>query len=123
MRGHTPILKMRLQRKRPSIVFMDDMNNPIANDWHDPGAGYGQKWEPDHATVQIEAKDSIDRLDLRFLSGCRVSITGTTEQRAKAMFEACKRAGAVTVAAAHIIFTNDYICKSGWTEIYQKEAA
>ena len=123
MRGHTPILKMRLQRKRPSIVFMGDMNNPIANDWHDPGAGYGQKWEPDHATVQIEAKDSIDRLDLRFLSGCRVSITGTTEQRAKAMFEACKRAGAVTVAAAHIIFTNDYICKSGWTEIYQKEAA
>lgn len=123
MRGHTQILKMRLQRKRPSIVFMDDLNNPIAKDWHDPGAGYGQKWEPDHATVQIEAKDCIERLDLRFLAGCCVSITGTTEQRAKAMFEACKRAGTATVAAAHIIFTNDYICKSGWTEIYRKEAA
>ena len=123
MRGHIPIFKMRLQRKRPSIIFMDDMNNPIAKDWQDPGAKYEQKWEPDHATVQIDPTDRIERLDLRFLAGCRVSITGSTEERAKSMFEACKLAGATTVAATHIIWTNDYICKSGWTDIYQKEAA
>lgn len=118
MRGHTPILKMRLQRKCPSIVFFGDFNEPAASDWHDPGAKYGEKWEPDHATVQVEANDCIERLDLRFLAGCRVSISGTTEQRTKAMFEACKRAGAKTVAASHIIFTNSHLCKSGWTEIY-----
>lgn len=123
MRGHIPILKMRLQRKRPSIVFFGDFEEPTSKDWHDPGAKYGETWKPDHATVQVEPTDRIGSLDLRFLAGCRVSITGTTEQRAKAMFEACKRAGAVTVAAAHIIFTNDYLCKSGWTEIYQKEVA
>ncbi len=123
MHGHTPILKLRLQRKRPSIVFIDDLNNPKAKSWEDPGAEYGQSWEPDHATVQIEPTDRIERLDLRFLAGCRVSITGRTEASAKAIYEAVKRAGASTVAASHIIFTNDYICKSGWTEIYQKEAA
>lgn len=123
MRGHIPIMKMRLQRIRPGIVFLGDLKDPSVEDWHEPGAKYGQEWTPDHATVFVEPTDRIEALDLRFLAGCRVSITGTTEARAKALYEAAKRYGASTVAAAHIIFTNDYICKSGWTEIYQKEAA
>jgi hypothetical protein len=121
MLGHIPIIKMRSKGKRPSIVFVNDYPTPEAKDWHNPGAAFGQVWEPDHATVQIDEGDNIAALDLRFLTGLTVSATGRTESRAKALFEACKRAGAKTVAAVHAIGLGTTRVESGWTEIYHAE--
>lgn len=121
MLGHLPIIKMRSKGKRPSIVFVNDYPTPEAKDWHNPGAAYGQVWEPDHATVQIDTGDHIEALDLRFLKGLTVSATGRTEARAKALFDACKRAGAKTVAAVHAIGLGTMRVESGWTEIYHAE--
>lgn len=128
MLGHLPILKMRSKGKRPSIVFINDYPTQEAKDWHNPGAKFGQVWEPDHATVQIDEGDNIASLDLRFLTGLTVSATGRTEARAKALFDACKRAGAKTVAAVHAIGLGTFQIKDGWFEIFhaqekRKEAA
>lgn len=121
MLGNLPIIKMRSKGKRPSIVFVNDYPTPEAKDWHNPGSAYGQVWEPDHATVQIDEGDNIAALDLRFLTGLTVSATGRTEARAKTLFEACKRAGAKTVAAVHAIGLGTTRVESGWTEIYHAE--
>lgn len=121
MRGHAPILRMRLAGQRPDIVFVCDFQTQSAEDWHNPGERYGEVWPPDHATVQIDPTDRIGSLDMRFLTGVRVSISGSTEERAKALFEACKKAGATTVAATHTYPVNPYRYESGWTEIWHKE--
>ena len=128
MIGHLPILKMRSKGKRPSIVFVNDYPTPEAKDWHNPGAPYDQVWEPDHATVQIDEGDRIESLDLRFLTGLTVSATCRTEARAKALFDACKRAGVKTVAVVHAIGIGTIQTKDGWCEIFhaqekQQEAA
>ena len=121
MLGHLPIIKMRSKGRCPSIVFVNDYPTPEAKDWHNPGAAYHEVWEPDHATVQIDDGDNIAALDLRFLTGMTVSVTGRTEARAKALFEACKRAGAKTVAAVHAIGLGTLQIESGWTEIHHTE--
>ena len=123
MRGHAPILRMRLAGKRTTIVFLSDFVTQVSKDWHNPGERYGEVWPADHATVEIEPTENIATLDLRFLAGVKVSISCTTEQRAKALAEACKRAGATTVAAVHCYPVNHSRFVSGWTEIWHKEVA
>lgn len=123
MRGHAPILRMRLAGKRPTIVFLSDFMTQVSKDWHNPGERYGEVWPADHATVEIEPTENIATLDLRFLAGLRVSISCNSEANAKAFAEACKRAGATTVAAVHCYPVNHSRFVSGWTEIWHKEAA
>lgn len=123
MIGHEPILKMRMSGVRPSIVFINDFADPVAKDWHNPGARYGQVWEPDYPTISIEPTDRIEALDLRFLVGMAASVSGSTESRAKALLNACKRAGAAKVVASHEVFVNPHRCEAGWMEVWQKEAA
>lgn len=118
MHGHAPILKMRIDGVRPSIVFLNDFRDPSADDWHNPGKGYGQSWAPDHATVQIDPKDRIEALDFRFLKGLRVAAMSLNENRARAILEACKRAGAQTIVASHSIQINECRFKAGWMEVY-----
>lgn len=114
MHGHTPILQMRIDGIRPQIVFVDDFKNPCAADWHNPGEGMA----PDHAKVQIDQKDRIESLDLRFLKGLTVAATSMTEQRARALLAACKRAGASIVVASHVIQINPHRFQTGWTEMH-----
>lgn len=90
MKGHVEIIEMRLQRKKPSIVFVNDFQ--CKTGWVDYG---------DHATVCTDG-DSINALDFRYLNGTRVSISAKSEERAKALFERIKQAGASTVAACHV---------------------
>ena len=123
MRGHAPILRMRLAGLKPTIVFMSDFLTPKSKDWHNPGEKYGEIWPADNATVEIEPTESIASLDLRFVSGITVSLSCGTEQRAKALAYACKLAGATTVAATHTYFVTPDGCESGWTEIWHKEVA
>ncbi len=121
MRGHTAIIKMRLAGVRPEVVYLDDFQSENAKDWHNPGARYGEVWEPDYATVQIDPKDRITSLDLRFLNGIRVLASGSTEERAKAIFEACKRVGVSMVIASYSFAVTPHRFETGWMELWNKE--
>lgn len=121
MTGHEPIIKMRVNGMVPTIVFLGDFQDPAAKDWNKPGEKYGQKWAPDHATVCIGPDEKVNTLDLRFLKGLRVSISATTEDRAKALFQRSINAGAKTVAAGHIIFEGPFErISTGWNDIYHE---
>lgn len=113
MRGHENIIRLRMSGKIPSIVFLNDY--PCDVDWFETGS---------HATVEIQPADAPELLDLRFVKGLTVSATGSTEKRAKAIFEACKQAGAKTVACCHAWVEKSpewgtMRAKSGWSEIWK----
>jgi hypothetical protein len=103
MRGHEPIIKMRMQGVAPSFVFINDF--PCDTSWFDDG---------DHATVSV-AGDYIETLNLHYLVGLRVSISSDDLNRTKALYEACKRIGVKQVAACH---TTGEHPPEGWTAIY-----
>ena len=109
MRGHENLIRMRVEGLRPKIVFVNDY--PCKTDWFD---------HKEHATVCTE-NDPLSSLDLRFLVGLRVSISATTESRAKALFERVKAAGAAVVAAVHVQHEKHHTAQSGWCEVFKKE--
>lgn len=90
MRGHEKIIAMRLRGKAPEVVFLNDW--PCETDWAEWG---------EFPTVCV-AGDSIPLLDLRFLIGLTVSISSDSEERAKALFEACKAVPVAVVVSLHI---------------------
>lgn len=108
MKGHTKIIEARIAGKKPPFVFINDY--PCKTDWFEHG---------DHSTVCTDG-DSTSSIDLRFLVGLRVSIGATTEQRATALFEKAKAAGALTVAACHIQKDKYPQHQSGWAEVWHK---
>ena len=109
MRGHEAIIKMRQAGKRPAFVFINDY--PCETDWDKHG---------DHATISIDG-DDIGLLDLRFLIGTKVSCMSLTEQRAKAIFEACKDAKADIVGSCHIDQSKPAWAQSGWAKVWHSE--
>ena len=104
MNGHLDIIKMRLDRMKPDYVFLNDF--PCKTDWLEFG---------DYATVSIGPTEAVEMLDLRFLSGLKVSVASPSESRAKALYLACKDAGAKTVAASHVKSLQDL---TGWADVY-----
>lgn len=106
MRGHEPIVQMRRAGKRPGVVFINDW--PCRTDWAKQG---------EHATVCTDG-DDIELLDLRYLLGLRVSVSSASEARAKALFEACKQAGAQTVLAVHVKEGLPGWQQDGWAEVW-----
>ena len=109
MRGHENIIRLREAGTRPAFVFINDW--PCSVEWFQTG---------DHATV-CTAGDSIGTLDLRFLVGLRVSVSSHTEARAKALFEACKRAGVQVVGAVHVRPDRKPWDQDGWVDVWVAE--
>ena len=103
MRGHTELIEMRLQGLKPELVFLVD--RPLSTKWREL---------TDSPEVSIY-DDRPERADLRFLVGLMVSTGSATENRAKEILEACKRAGALAVGVVHLpanradTKTNDYL--------------
>lgn len=91
MRGHDKLIDLRRKGLRPPLVFLNDYPT-------DPRLA---KEVFDGSTIEI-AGEPIESLDLRFLVGLRVSAGASTESRAKAILEACKRVGAAMVAVCHL---------------------
>jgi hypothetical protein len=87
MRGADKLIELRRSGRRPAVVFLNDYPTHAAF--------------LDGTTVDISG-DDLSGLDLRFLVGLTVSTGATTENRAKAILEACKRAGAAVVACCLI---------------------
>lgn len=109
MRGHTEIIKARLVGKAPIFVFVNDY--PCKTDWFE---------HREHATVCTHG-DMLSSIDFRFLRCLRVSISATTEARAKALFALAKEADAAAVASCHVQADRHASDQSGWFEVFQKE--
>lgn len=96
MRGHLPIVAMRRQHRRPGMVSFNvgPTTDWLADHWQET-AGL-----PPH--VLVEPTDAIDRLDLRFVVGLLVDVSGHVDHRDRVLriYEACVRAGASRVIGA-----------------------
>jgi hypothetical protein len=109
MRGHGKIIEARMAGQKPPFVFINDY--PCKTDWFECH---------DHATVSTHG-DAIHNLDFRFLINLKVSISASTEERAKALFERIKDAGAAVVAACHVQPHLHPEEQSGWAFVWRKE--
>lgn len=92
MKGHEVVIKMRMVDKiKPPAVFLNDYEGTT-------GFLDAESKEP-HVCV---AMDDIGGLDLRFLVGIDVRVTGSSEKRTRELFDACIAEGANSVAACQI---------------------
>lgn len=107
MRGHETLIQLRKAGRKPHWVFINDY--PCKTNWFETG---------EHATICVYG-DSLSSLDLRFLTGLAVSVSASTEKRAKALFNACKQANAKVVAACHVMEDKKYSQQTGWVEVYR----
>lgn len=112
MRGHEHLIQMRLNRKAPRIVFVNDY--PCKTDWFD---------NPGDAVTICTHGDDIKTLDIRFLVGLAVSISSPSESRAKALYARCRAIGVATVGACHVQSDKKPWEQTGWAEVYRREAA
>lgn len=98
MRGHEAIIAMRNAGKRPAIVYLDTMRDTSTlKAWQDwPNVS------PAIATVWIQPDDVPHRLDLRFLVGMVVVVTGADSMRVRAVEWAALEAKAERVIAAEV---------------------
>jgi hypothetical protein len=118
--GHIPLIELRKSGVRPEVVYLSDEVSQIVRDWHAPRTLTGKRMVPHAPHIAILPEDRLQTLDLRFLVGLDVRISSDDETRAKAMFEACKRAGASRVVGCQTQPDRHYTDQSGWIEIYEK---
>ncbi len=118
MIGHTPLIALRTAKRKPAAVYVSDEVTQLTRDWHAPVTLSGKPMEQHAPCIAIEDKDSIGSLDLRFLVGLVVFVSGNTESRAKAMFEACKSAGAAMVVGCHVDAHQRHTNPNSWIEIF-----
>ena len=109
MHGHDKIIAMRKRGIAPAIVFINDF--ACDTDW--------PKFH-EHATVQILPSETIEALDFRFTVGLTVSISGSTLERSKRIAEACRTAGADTVAIGCVAQDDQGYMHPGWAEIWRR---
>lgn len=95
MRGHEPLIAMRMARHHPTLVCIHVGHGRwwVADHWHEQG------FVPE---LHVEASDPIARLDLRCIVGLTVDVSGDEEHsdRIKRVFNACVKAGAGRVIGA-----------------------
>lgn len=103
MRGHDKLIELRIKGRKPRIVFVNDY--PCDIDWFENSGS---------AVTVCTAGDDIATLDLRFLVGLTVSVSSPEENRAKALFEACKGYAAVVAAGC---------CtgRNGWAAVWRRD--
>lgn len=96
MRGHEPLVAMRLKGLRPHMVAINvgAERDWLASNWHD--------WQGLMPHLWIEPGDSIATLDLRCVVNLLVDVSGDVShaKRVKRVFEACIKAGAERVIGA-----------------------
>lgn len=96
MKGHQQLIDMRLRGRLPLSLYIGvDEVWPrwFTSDWTTEtchGSGV-------HAHVLVEPEDLIDRLDLRFVVGMTVQVSGDEDARVKAVGMRCLEEGASRV--------------------------
>ena len=91
MRGHEDLIRLRESGVKPTgMVYVDDYK--VMDKW--------VKWLSEKTMVTICTHgDDVQSLDMRFLVGMAVNVSGDDIDRVKALSVACKRAGASVVFA------------------------
>lgn len=92
MRGHQPLIAMRLDGLRPDLVSIHTDPNPWS-DWRT-----WPEWS-DVPQIEVQPDDAVGRLDLRFVVGLVVMVAGSNCERVLALYDACLKAGAARVLA------------------------
>lgn len=96
MRGQDAIIAMRQRGKKPALVFLDLLRDhapmPAWRDWPEVS--------PAIPTVWVQDDDTPERLDLRFVIGLSVVISGRDAGRVESLKQAAIDAGAQRVIAA-----------------------
>lgn len=89
MRGHEPLIAMRLRGLKPASCWLTDVDAAgLCREW--------QNWAESRAKplVLVEPGENLQRLDLRFLVGLDVFVDMVEPDRMRAVVEACDAAGA-----------------------------
>lgn len=96
MRGHEPLVAMRMHGMTPATVEMQ-VDRPMP-------AWFWREWlterlpgQPIHARILVAEDDSPARIDLRCLIGLAVQVNGPNPDRVAAVAAACTEAGAERV--------------------------
>lgn len=91
MRGHDQLIQIRAKGLKPAgLVFVDDY--PVSDKW--------TNWLAEKTMVTVCTHgDEIASLDMRFLVGLAVQVSGSNLKRVKGLAGVCKRAGASVVFA------------------------
>ena len=108
MRGHLPLINMRINGQTPPAVYIEDHKSYNANDWHI----YGEI-----PCVNIES-DPLSAIDLRFAIGLIVNISSFSEERAKTLFRLAKEAKARVITSCVLLPNEPHWRQTGWSEIY-----
>lgn len=94
MRGHEPLLAMRLRGRRPRFARFEVDPKPCEwADWAD-----WPQWS-DVPIIEVEPRDVIRRLDLRCVVGMPTFAAGADAQRLRAVVQALLDAGSPRVIA------------------------
>lgn len=108
MKGHEPLISMRLNGQTPPAVYIEDHYSYTHKDWHLFG---------ELPCVNIE-NDPLSAIDLRFTIGLIVSISSFSEDRAKALFKMAKDAKARVVTSCVLLPNKRGWQQDGWSEIF-----
>lgn len=96
MLGHDAIIAMRQRGRKPALVYLDTMRDhspvPSWRDWPEVA--------PAFPTVWVQPADVPSRLDLRFVFGLTVVVSGTDADRVARLADAAHQAGALRVISA-----------------------
>jgi hypothetical protein len=99
MRGHEPLVAMRLRGHVPAAVFVDadgTLPRSFTSGWTTPAYPGATL----HAHIVIDPTDAVPLLDLRFVVGLVVHVDGADAQRVSEIGVACLEAGARRVVTA-----------------------
>jgi hypothetical protein len=107
MRGHQPLIALRMSGLAPDLVSIATEPSP----WRD-----FENWPEwtDVPQIEIEPGDNLRRLDLRFLVAIEaVMVAGVDRERVDAIADACLAAGAKRVLAfAHELYPGTGVTRS-----------
>ena len=103
MRGHEPLVAMRLRGLQPASVHLNANGNSLSVDWTIPAC----PGAPLHAELEVDPTETIGRLDLRCIADLTVHLNGSNPERVAALRDACIEAGARRVIACAPDWTDD----------------
>jgi hypothetical protein len=108
MKGHQPLIQMRMAGKAPQSVSIEDHKSLNAHDWHLFG---------DIPCINVDG-DELHSIDLRFCVDLIVNISSFSETRAKTLLTIAKQSKARVITSCVLIPNAPHWKQTGWSEIY-----
>jgi hypothetical protein len=108
MKGHEPLIRLRMAGKAPAFISIEDHKSLTSHDWH----LYNET-----PCINVDG-DELHNLDLRFCVGLIVNISSFSENRAKTLLSIAKQAKARVITSCVLIPNAPHWKQTGWSEIY-----